>query len=99
MRNEKRAAVSCSFCCIVISNVGITKMGIIGRMGLMGRISLMGLMGRISLMGLMGRMGLMGLMEVINGRKGLNGSNKWAQRALRKPKKKTSRPFDGASLP
>ena len=66
--------------------VRVTKMGIIGRMGLMGRISLMGLMGRISLMRLMGRMGLMG---VING----------CKRALRKPTKKTSRPFDGASLP
>ena len=73
MRNEKRAANSCSFCCIV----RVTKMGIIGRMGLMGRISLMGLMGR------------MGLMGVING----------CKRALRKPTKKTSRPFDGASLP
>ena len=55
-------------------------------MGIIGR---MGLMGRISLMGLMGRMGLMGLMGVING----------CKRALRKPTKKTSRPFDGASLP
>ena len=74
---KKEQPIGCSFCCIVISNVGITKMGIIGRMGLMDRISLMGLMGR------------MGLMGVING----------CKRALRKPTKKTSRPFDGASLP
>ena len=47
------------------------------------------MMGRMGLMGIMGTMGRKDLMEVING----------CKRALRKPTKKTSRPFDGASLP
>jgi hypothetical protein len=58
---KKEQPIGCSFCCIVISNVGITKMGIIGRMGLMG---------------IMGTMGRKDLMEVINGRKGPGVSRK-----------------------